>query len=265
LSATDQWMPLYIPDYLRDTGHLTTAEHGAYLLLLMQAWTRKGLLPADDERMRMLTRMERKEWARSRDTLLAFFVRDGDHYRNTRLDIELQRAAEIVTERQKAGRAGAAKRWQRDGRPIANAMANAIAEPLANASQTQWQTDAPLHLQEQEIPPSPPSVVRSPRGSRLPADWQPSDADREFARSLNLDAGRVSEQFRDFWHAKAGKDAVKLDWPATWRGWCRRDADSRWKQRPFAPKPASALGQWADLMQPPQRADLDGHAEEVFP
>ena len=36
------------------------------------------------------------------------------------------------------------------------------------------------------------------------------------------DVRKQAEVFADFWHAKAGADAKKLDWLATWRNWIRR-------------------------------------------
>jgi hypothetical protein len=32
-------------------------------------------------------------------------------------------------------------------------------------------------------------------------------------------------KFRDYWHARAGPNAVKLDWAATFRNWCRKAAE----------------------------------------
>jgi uncharacterized protein YdaU (DUF1376 family) len=44
------WFPLYHGDYLRDTGDLSAAEHGAYLLLLMRFFA-QGPLPNDIDRL----------------------------------------------------------------------------------------------------------------------------------------------------------------------------------------------------------------------
>jgi|GEM_PF-2754709 len=95
------WMPFDIGDYQRDTGHLTVAEHGAYLMLIMHYWVNGGL--PDDERMiARLSRMSADQWAESRDILAGLF-RDG--WRHKRIDEELAKAEEIIGKRKAAANA----------------------------------------------------------------------------------------------------------------------------------------------------------------
>ena len=63
------------------------------------------------------------------------------------------------------------------------------------------------------------------RGHRLPADFSLPDDWKTFARKERGWAGdvidRIGSQFIDYWHAKSGQTATKLDWFATWRNWVR--------------------------------------------
>jgi len=64
------------------------------------------------------------------------------------------------------------------------------------------------------------------RGYRLPNDWVLPKPWGEWAleefKTWTPDVVRVeADKFRDFWCAKAGREAAKVDWLATWRNWCR--------------------------------------------
>ena len=89
------WMPLYVADYLRDTRRLTAAEHGAYLLLIMEYWT-SGTLPDDDRQLARIACMSAGEWKRARPNVEGFFY---DGWKHKRIDAELARSAEISSKR----------------------------------------------------------------------------------------------------------------------------------------------------------------------
>lgn len=93
------WMPLYVGDYLGDTGHLTTTQHGAYLLLMMHYW-RKGTLPDDDKQLAKITKLPLKVWADQRETLQAFFFEGWNH---KRIDAEIYKTESISEKRKAAG------------------------------------------------------------------------------------------------------------------------------------------------------------------
>jgi hypothetical protein len=88
---------------------------------------------------------------------------------------------------------------------------------------------------------------RDPRGSRLPDGWVPNEEGRAYAVSVGLNPGKVAEEFRDYWHAKAGKEARKADWGLTWKSWCRRAAETGPKGRVPLRQKSSGL----DLCTPP--------------
>lgn len=124
----DKFMPIYWGDYLKDTGHLSAAEHGAYLLLIGHYWTTGKPLPSNLETVRRIARMERDEWEASRDTVMAFFDLDGDVYRHGRIDAEMAKAIEKYEKRAAAGRAGNEKRWGNKSQCDSQCDPNALAK-----------------------------------------------------------------------------------------------------------------------------------------
>jgi hypothetical protein len=65
------------------------------------------------------------------------------------------------------------------------------------------------------------------KGTRLEEGWLPSSEDHLYAVGLLGEAGvaRQLDDFRDYWMAKSGQGALKIDWGRTWRTWCRKAKD----------------------------------------
>ena len=64
-------------------------------------------------------------------------------------------------------------------------------------------------------------------GTRLPDGWKPPP---DVIAQMGSDYPHVNfalenAKFIDYWQGKAGKDARKADWTATWRNWIRRAAE----------------------------------------
>jgi uncharacterized protein YdaU (DUF1376 family) len=117
---TDIWMPVYIGDYLADTMHLSTEQHGAYLLLLFHLW-RRGILQDDDVVLAQITGLPIRAWSICRAVLAEFFdIRDG-LWRHGRLERERSRTAAKQQSNASRAKLASSSRWNKSAPlPAAN-------------------------------------------------------------------------------------------------------------------------------------------------
>lgn len=89
--------------------------------------------------------------------------------------------------------------------------------------------------------PAAAKATTGKRATRLAPDWRPTTEHVAYAAGLGFTAQqttRMGEDFRDYWVAQPGARGTKLDWEATWRRWCRTEAD-RQGIRPASERPAA--------------------------
>jgi uncharacterized protein YdaU (DUF1376 family) len=105
-------MPVFIGDYLADTMHLSTEQHGAYLLLLFHLW-RRGSLQDDDGTLAQITGLSSTAWHKARPVLADFFQIHDGLWRHGRVERERIRVAAKQVSNSNQAKLAAARRWRK--------------------------------------------------------------------------------------------------------------------------------------------------------
>jgi uncharacterized protein YdaU (DUF1376 family) len=206
MKKSDVWMPVFIGDYLADTGHLNATEHGAYLLLLFHYW-RNGPLRDDDDELSTIARVDRREWDKVGRKVRRFFaVGDDGLLHQKRLDAERERAGNISAKRS----AASAERWNRAKPSSQDANGDAIASP--NASD----------LDMSGISPSPSHKSTAPQGAHSAepgADSQGGEGGQTIGQRLYGEGLVVSPSC-----STSRFPRTEASWPRSWRSCSARPA-----------------------------------------
>ena len=118
----------HLGDYARDTGHLTTYEHGVYTLLLDRFYATEKPF-GEREAMQLCRPTNGRERDRIRRILNDFFILTASGYVNARAMKEMEK----VHEKQAKAKQSAQTRWMRThSERNANGMLSNNQEPIAN-------------------------------------------------------------------------------------------------------------------------------------
>jgi uncharacterized protein YdaU (DUF1376 family) len=216
MSKPDTWMPLYIGDYIADTMHLNTEQHGAYLLLLMTAWNRGGRLPSDETQLALICRADRKAWGRIRGAVLPFFEPEGDYLIQPRLVAEYERAVKL-NDKQKANGAKGGRPKKTQNKPVGFVSDNPNHNPNETPSPSPTPKPKTGDPESRSNSPESPAAVASPAPDRTQIDpgFVPDTPNRQTAVSLKLDVDAECARFVAHYTATG-------DWRANWQAQFRK-------------------------------------------
>lgn len=218
-------LTLWTDSYLSDTRLLSTLEHGAYLLLLMEAWRRPNCdLPDDDNMLARMAGLGPDEWGQIKAIVMGFWSYDGRS--KTWKQKRLTKERDAARKRSTSARDSATKRWNKAKKHDANALPSECSNDASTAT-------AIITIEEPNgsSPPVVPQAKNSipKRACQLPADWACILTPRSWAIVNGWPPGKFEAELRRFKDHAADKGRTSKDWQAAFRTWIEK-ADDWMKQ-----------------------------------
>jgi uncharacterized protein YdaU (DUF1376 family) len=205
---------------LAGMAELTLQQRGGYNSLIDLLYARDGDVPDDDARVARMIYCHRSEWKAVKRHLMAtgkVWVEDGKLHAK-----RVQTTIKEATNFGQTQRKRVSNRWQKaenqneNNDPPIRAGNTNIAIATATAIETRSKKDSRGRA-------ASPRATRWPHDCKVPSEWM---GDAQVARLRNMlpevDVMLEAEKFANFWSAKSGANATKIDWHKTWINWALR-------------------------------------------
>lgn len=250
-AKVDVFMPLFVGDYLADTTDLTTEEHGAYFLLLMNLWKRGGRLPCDPPRLARMAGLSPERWEAVWMTIGRFFDLEDGHLSQARVMRELDRAKARKEAASENGRKSGEARRQR----ALNGRSNETRTEPPTEPPTDVPTDVPTESnssspspspEKDQIPPNPPRGGEGVSAKTHARKAEPLEYPAEFETWWAVtNKGGSKAKALEQWKRLGKPPAERLI--ASWRAWQKTE---KWRAG-FEPYPVTWLNGRMHEQEPP--------------
>jgi len=147
--------------------------------------------------------------------------------------------------------------WDREHRPSGHARKEAYnAKSTRSDPKPTTVRRSPISPTQAEADPEAETEKseESLRGCRLSENWAPTAAEVEWAANerSDLNISEEAAKFFDYWRAKAGNNARKMDWNRVWRSWIRNAHPGRVQKAERSPGVSGAASRdWRQASESP--------------
>jgi uncharacterized protein YdaU (DUF1376 family) len=207
-------MPLDTDAYLADTPHLSTVEHGAYMLILMTLWRSKdGWIDGNEKYLRRVARLSPAKWRQIEVSIRKLLIeKDGKVAQKRSLKTHWCRIP------------------VRDSDLGSKPLKNNKPTPKIQENGQNGHSYLPSLTLSSELEPQ--KEKKKTRGEILPGEWKPRDQERLYGRTVRhlseTEINAAAEKMKRWALANAHRAvAKKSDWDVTFRNWLDRDADAK--------------------------------------
>ncbi len=203
------YMQFYVADYLADTMHLTSEEHGAYLLLMFNYWQTGKPIPK--KRLQKIARVPNDRWTDVEDTLSEFFTDNGEEWVHDRIEADLAATREAQQQRAAAGKASAEAR-KAAKREALKRESNDRSTPAEHPSNENPTNKEQNRTDKSRVNNNGSAEAEPVRDESAPKKFTDEDFEKFWTFCRENWFGRVghkSEARKEFFRLKPGKDDLR--------------------------------------------------------